>query len=99
MGHEDPKSIIALAAGGFKDMSRIAKSSPRMWSDIFKQNRENLLDSIDLFEKHLKMLKKWLRRKLWRIGKWMKKANSLTRDTINLVSLFLILYYLLLQKL
>ena len=27
MGHEDPKSIIALAAGGFKDMSRIAKSS------------------------------------------------------------------------
>jgi prephenate dehydrogenase len=30
MGHEDPKSIIALAAGGFKDMSRIAKSSPRM---------------------------------------------------------------------
>ena len=39
MGHEDPKSIIALAAGGFKDMSRIAKSSPDMWTDIFRQNR------------------------------------------------------------
>lgn len=40
MNHEDAKSIIALAAGGFKDMSRIAKSSPQMWSDIFGQNKK-----------------------------------------------------------
>ena len=25
-----------------KDMSRIAKSSPRMWGDIFKQNRGDI---------------------------------------------------------
>ena len=42
MSHEDPENIITLAAGGFKDMSRIAQSSSLMWTDIFKQNRENL---------------------------------------------------------
>lgn len=78
MGHEDPKSIIALAAGGFKDMSRIAKSSPRMWGDIFKQNRENLLDSIELFEKHLKNAKKMVEEENYEeLENWMKKANSL----------------------
>ena len=78
MGHEDPKSIIALAAGGFKDMSRIAKSSPRMWGDIFKQNRENLLDSIELFEKHLKNAKKMVQEENYEeLENWMKKANSL----------------------
>ena len=78
MGHEDPKSIIALAAGGFKDMSRIAKSSPRMWSDIFKQNRKNLLASIDLFEEHLQTARKMVQEENYEeLEEWMKKANSL----------------------
>ena len=78
MGHEDPKSIIALAAGGFKDMSRIAKSSPRMWSDIFKQNRTNLLASIDLFEEHLQTARKMVEEENYEeLEEWMKKANTL----------------------
>ena len=78
MGHEDPRSIIALAAGGFKDMSRIAKSSPIMWSDIFKQNRKNLLDSMDLFEKHLKDARKLIEDENYEnLQSWMKKANTL----------------------
>lgn len=78
MGHEDPKAIIALAAGGFKDMSRIAKSSPRMWSDIFKQNRENLLASIDLFESQLQTARKMVEEeKFEELEEWMKKANTL----------------------
>ncbi len=78
MSHEDPKSIIALAAGGFKDMSRIAKSSPRMWSDIFKQNRKNLLSSIDLFEEHMKKVRKMVEEENYEeLEKWMAKANTL----------------------
>ena len=78
IGHEDPKSIIALAAGGFKDMSRIAKSSPRMWGDIFKQNRKNLLSSIDLFEEHLQNARKMVEEENYEdLEKWMKKANTL----------------------
>ncbi len=78
MNNEDPKSIIALAAGGFKDMSRIAKSSPRMWGDIFKQNKKNLLASIDLFENQLQNAKKMVEDDNYEdLEKWMKKANTL----------------------
>ncbi|RXJ87636.1 prephenate dehydrogenase [Arcobacter sp. CECT 8985] len=78
MSHEDPKSIIALAAGGFKDMSRVAKSSPIMWSNIFKQNRENLLNSIGLFEEHMKKVRKMVEEENYEeLEKWMAKANTL----------------------
>lgn len=78
MNHEDPKSIIALAAGGFKDMSRVAKSSPDMWTDVFKQNRENLLYSIDLFEEHMQKVKCMLENEDYvSLKKWMDKANTL----------------------
>ena len=78
MNHEDPKSIIALAAGGFTDMSRIAKSSRNMWTDIFKQNRENLLNSIDLFEDHMKKVREMVEKEEYeKLEEWMKKANTL----------------------
>ena len=78
MGHEDPKSIIALAAGGFRDMSRIAKSSPDMWTDIFRQNRDNLLDSIDLFNKQMSDVKKMVEDEDYeKLKEWMHKATSL----------------------
>ncbi|MEA3315167.1 MAG: prephenate dehydrogenase, partial [Campylobacterota bacterium] len=53
MNHEGPNEIISLAGGGFRDMSRIAKSSPNMWIDIFKQNRDNMLNSIEKFNKEM----------------------------------------------
>ena len=53
MKQENPKAIIALAGGGFKDMSRIAKSSPTMWSEIFSQNQVNLLQAISCFKTKL----------------------------------------------
>ncbi len=58
LGQEDRASILALAGGGFRSMSRIAKSSPKMWRDVFAQNRGNLLRSIEVFEKELSHLKR-----------------------------------------
>ncbi|THE15097.1 prephenate dehydrogenase [Bacillus timonensis] len=40
--------VRPLAAGGFRDITRIASSNPSMWRDILIQNRNVLLD---LFEK------------------------------------------------
>jgi prephenate dehydrogenase len=78
MNHENPKEIISLAAGGFKDMSRIAKSSPDMWTDIFRQNRDNLLKSIDLYEEQFQKIKQLLQdEKYDEINAWMGNANKL----------------------
>ena len=78
MGQEDPKSILLLAGGGFKDMSRIAKSSPQMWSEIFMQNRDNLLQSIDLFEKELMKAKTMIENEDWdALSTWMGNATTL----------------------
>jgi len=78
MSQEDPMSILALAGGGFRDMSRIAKSSPVMWSDVFKQNRNNLLNSIDLFEKEMKKIRELIEHENWEaIEIWMQKATTL----------------------
>ena len=78
MGQEDPKSILLLAAGGFRDMSRVAKSSTQMWSDIFKQNKANLLHSITLFEKELEKSKQMIENEDWQgLEAWMSKATTL----------------------
>lgn len=78
MGQEDPKSILSLAAGGFKDMSRVAKSSPQMWSNIFKQNKNNLLHAIDIFEQELEKSKKMIENEEWEeLEAWMSKATTL----------------------
>ena len=63
---------------GFKDMSRIAQSSSLMWTDIFKQNRENLLKSLYIYEDHMKNMRTMLEEEDYEsIGAWMDKANSL----------------------
>jgi prephenate dehydrogenase len=78
MSHEDPENIITLAAGGFNDMSRIAKSSPHMWTDIFRQNRKNLLESLTIYEAHMKNMKQMLEEERYEeIHEWMAKANTL----------------------
>ncbi len=78
MEQEDPKSILALAAGGFRDMSRIAKSSPQMWSDIFLQNADYVIEAIESFQTELQKAKEMVeKRDETALQKWMQSANEL----------------------
>jgi len=78
MKQEAKESILALAGGGFKDMSRIAKSSPNMWEDIFRQNKSNLLEAINTFQTELKKCQKMVENEEWQaLNSWMQDANSL----------------------
>lgn len=78
MKQEARESIIALAGGGFKDMSRIAKSSPSMWEDIFRQNKENVLEAMHAFQSELKKCQKMVENDEWEsLNAWMKDANTL----------------------
>jgi prephenate dehydrogenase len=39
-------SIFKMAGGGFSSTTRLAKSSPAMWSPIIEQNKENILTAL-----------------------------------------------------
>lgn len=45
----DDDTMKTVAAGGFRDITRIASSSPIMWQQICLTNREQILKLIDLF--------------------------------------------------
>lgn len=78
MKQENKHNILALAAGGFRSMSRLAKSSPTMWEDIFRQNKSNLLEAIELFEDELKGLKKSIENDEWNeVNKTMNDGYKL----------------------
>ena len=75
---ENREDILTLAAGGFRSMSRLAKSSPAMWGDVFKQNRSNVLEAIELFEIELQNFKKHIQDENWdELHKDMQDANTL----------------------
>lgn len=49
---------LNLAAGGFRDMTRIASSPFHLWQDIFETNSENIIQVLSDFTEELSCLKK-----------------------------------------
>lgn len=49
----DRNIIFDLASGGFRSTVRLAKSSCSMWKPIFEQNNQYVIDSLNVYIKHL----------------------------------------------
>lgn len=49
--------ILLLAAGGFRDLTRLAASNPGLWSEILLANREEIARAIDLYVERLVALR------------------------------------------
>lgn len=57
----DAAQLFALAAGGFRDFTRIAGSSPEMWRDICISNRELILEDLARYREEVDRIEALLR--------------------------------------
>ncbi len=46
---DDRRTMLRLAAGGFRDMTRIAAGHPGIWPDILSTNRDAVLSALDAY--------------------------------------------------
>jgi prephenate dehydrogenase len=56
----EDEDIRRLAAGGFRDITRIASSNPVMWRDIFFQNQKALLGLMESWQLEMDAVKKMI---------------------------------------
>jgi prephenate dehydrogenase len=84
-GYEPELSNImkTIAAGGFKDITRIASSSPELWTEICFSNKDVILDVLSLFKKELTAFEYNLRKKR---KDRVKEFFTSARDTRNAFS-------------
>jgi len=54
-------TYFAFSGQGFKDSTRIASSTPELWRDICRHNRENLLAYLETYKKNLDKVSTYLR--------------------------------------
>ncbi|WP_460219907.1 prephenate dehydrogenase [Psychroserpens sp. MEBiC05023] len=54
---KNERDIFDMAGSGFESTVRLAKSSPAMWTPIFKQNKENVIETLDEYINNLKHFK------------------------------------------
>jgi prephenate dehydrogenase len=76
----DEQAIFELASSGFASTVRLAKSSPEMWTPIFRQNRDNVLDVLD---EHISVLSRFrsllIKKDFEAINQLMVEANGIRK--------------------
>lgn len=69
--------VVKYSAGGFRDFTRIAASSPEMWRDVFLGNREGVLEVLGRYIEDITALKRAIR---WSDGETLLSEFTKTRD-------------------
>ena len=82
---KNKKNIIKYSAGGLRDFSRTAASNEIMWRDIFFENKDNIIDSINIFIRNLKNFKKLIKNQNnTNVLKILKNSKKIRKQIINL---------------
>lgn len=86
-----------LAAGGFKDITRIASSSPTMWEHICIQNKENISHILDNYIQTLIQAKELIDRELTKniydmFDHSRNYRNSMPESSAGLIQKFFCIY-------
>jgi prephenate dehydrogenase len=57
---EQDAVLLQMAAGGFRDMTRVAAGDPSIWPDVLFENREAISQSLSALEERLRSLREAL---------------------------------------
>lgn len=80
---KNERDIFDMAGSGFASTVRLAKSSPAMWTPIFKQNKTNVIETLDEYIDNLKHFKKlMLEDNFEAVFKEMETTNHI-KDILN----------------
>ncbi|SFN54846.1 prephenate dehydrogenase [Bizionia echini] len=80
---KNERDIFDMAGSGFASTVRLAKSSPNMWTPIFKQNKTNVIETLDEYIQNLIMFKAYLETDSFEeIHKEMSDTNHI-KDILN----------------
>ena len=75
---KDERTIFNMAGSGFESTVRLAKSSPAMWTPIFKQNQENILEVLEEYIANLQEFKSLMEQNDYiAINKKMEQTNAI----------------------
>lgn len=78
---EGKQGLLGLAAGGFRDVTRIAASDPELWITILKANREAVLDALSDYTGSLQRVAELVEAQRWdEIGVFLERARAARRD-------------------
>ena len=79
------KKVIKYSAGGLRDFSRTAASNEIMWRDIFFENKDNIINSINIFIKNLNNFKRLITNQNNKdILKILKNSKKVRKQIIDL---------------
>lgn len=80
---KNERDIFDMAGSGFASTVRLAKSSPAMWTPIFKQNKANVIETLEEYIDNLKHFKKlMLEDNFEAVFKEMETTNHI-KDILN----------------
>lgn len=57
---KNERDIFDMAGSGFESTVRLAKSSPAMWTPIFEQNKDNVIETLEEYIQNLEDFKQLL---------------------------------------
>ena len=77
------RDIFDMAGSGFASTVRLAKSSPEMWTPIFKQNKTNVIETLEEYINNLNHFKELMKDDNFEaIFDEMKNTNHI-KDILN----------------
>ncbi len=84
---KNEKNIFDMAGSGFESTVRLAKSSPKMWTDIFEDNKLNVTEALDDYIYNLKNIRELINdNKFDELETKLKKINYI-KNILNGINL------------